>query len=242
MPMRQLACALSALCLACGASTESDGAPGGAGVGDPPQVVGSWHTCRERLELRTDLSWELRNLVEGCTSRGDYTLEGRFLSRTTESSDCTSAPANVSKVEVVRTATRLVLFHPDFGGGAASFVSDSEPRLRYRLTGQGAAPPANGQSVLRVVGRRQDGPVSACHWSADGQCGGLFACNGSVEQWQLDAGELTAKLGCTGSCPCAAVLTGSEGTEGNISGTFLGADCNATFTGTFDAEAITDAP
>lgn len=229
-----------ALVCACGASTESDDAP--IDPGAPPKVVGDWHRCSERLSLRTDLSWELRDLRAGCSSRGSYALEGRLLSRVTASSDCATAPADVSNVEIVRTTSRLVLFHPAFGGGAASFVADSEPRVRYRLTGTGTAPPANGQSIVRVVGRPSDGPVSACHWSEDGKCGGLFACNGSVEQWQLEAGTLTAKLGCTGMCPCAAVLSGKADADGTVSGTFLGADCNATFTGSFDAEVIADDP
>ncbi len=238
--MRHWVWAAAVLCVSCGASTESDEA--GPEPGDPPRVVGDWHTCSERLSLAADRSWQLHRLREGCASRGSYELQGRLLSLVTGSSECASAPKNLSQVEVVRTGTRLVLFHPDLGGGAASYFADSEPRLRYRLTGQGAEPPANGQSIVRVVGRSGAAATSACHWSEDGQCGGLFSCSGGVAQWQLSAGKLTAKLGCTGDCPCAAVLSGTEDADGHIDGTFLGADCNATFSGAFSAEAIPDEP
>lgn len=232
------------MALGCGASTETDAPRSDAGPNHDgtPAIVGTWHTCRERLVIQADGKWSTQRSFPDCTSSGGWVQTGRLVSLTLADSDCADPPVVVQDAEVVRTATRLVLFHPSYGSGAQSWISDSEPRAVYALSGQGPEPPANGSSRVRLVGDRAKGPISACHWSTDGECGGLLSCSGSVEQWQLQEGALVAKLGCTGGCPCAAILQGTEDAQGRIDGTLLGADCNSTITGTFVALPQSDLP
>lgn len=220
------------LTASCGASTESDErrAPGTVAL------VGVWHSCAAHLSFEADGTWTYHDEKAGCDASGSWLLDGDRVDLSIAPGNCESAPTAATGVQVVRNQSTLALVYPS--GKIAAFLADSAPRTRYRLSGQGGDPPVTGESILRIVGDDASGYRSACYWSADGACGGLLSCNGSVEQWQVQDQSLIAKLGCGGGCPCAAILEGKEDAAGALSGTFLGADCNHTFEGTFQAEPL----
>ena len=221
------------LCVAlagCGASTETDATPSGTDVS--VDLLGTWHTCSSRLTFTSDGSWSFTDDKRGCGATGTWSGSGDHVDLASSAAGCDSAPTAASSVQVVRTKTSLALVYPS--GEIAAFAANTSPRTRYRLTGEGGTPSIGGASILSLVGAA-DAYQSACYWSEDGACGGLLSCNGSVEQWTLSGAALVGKLGCGGECPCAAIFQGEEQEPGHLKGTFQGADCNMTFSGTFDA-------
>jgi hypothetical protein len=179
-------------------------------------------------------TWAFADEKSSCAAEGTWAGSGDHIDVTPAVGDCPSAPQGASGVQVVRTKTTLSLVFP--GGEIQSFIADSQPRRRYRLTGDGGEAPTGGTSILRIVGDDSAGYQSACYWSEDGACGGLLSCNGSVDQWTIENKVLTGKLGCGGGCPCAAIFEGQEVQPDHLAGTFLGADCNKTFSGGFIPE------
>jgi hypothetical protein len=235
--MSRFAFAMGVLLVAgCGASTETDAGPKTTDVS--VDLLGSWHTCSEQLTFTSAGAWSFADEKRGCTAEGTWAGSGDRIDLVPTKGDCASAPEGASDVQVVRTQTTLTLVYP--AGRIDSFIGVSQPRVRYRLTGDGVEPPTGGASILRIVGDESSGHRSACYWSEDGVCGGLLSCNGSVDQWTLEGTVLTGKLGCGGGCPCAAIFEGQQLEPGHLKGTFLGADCNKTFSGGFDAIVIAE--
>jgi hypothetical protein len=220
----------SLLALGCSGSTES------VAVKGKVEVAGVWHDCASRLELADDASFELDRLIHGCSESGSYALHGEVLTLDFKESSC-KEPSSQRVAEVVRLPDRLVLVSSE---SVDTLYADGVPRQRYELTGNGSGPPANGTSIVRLVGEPGSPGSSRCYFSADGACGGFLSCGGSVDVWQLDGAAFVGKLGCGGSCPCAALLEGQAAGDGSISGSFSGLDCGASHSGTFVAQPVSD--
>lgn len=199
-------------------------------------VTGSWHHCGATLELGQDGRFTRTHLIASCSESGSYTLDGSVLSLSFDQSSC-AEPTLSFAAEAVRVDARLVLVKPD---STETYFDASIARARWEVTGKGAGAPANGTSIVHIVGDPAVGAFSACYWSADSACGGLLSCGGRVETWELDADSFIAKFGCTGSCPCAAVLQGKPDAVGGIDGVFSALDCGSTYQGTFVAKPLAE--
>jgi hypothetical protein len=199
-------------------------------------VTGSWHHCGTTLELGQDGHFTQTRWIASCDESGSYALQGSVLSFSFDQSSC-AEPTLSFAAEAVRVAERLVLVKQD---GTETFYAAPIARARWEITGKGVGLPANGTSIVRIVGDPVTGPFSACYWSADGACGGLLSCGGSVDTWELDADSFIAKLGCKGSCPCSALLQGKPDAVGGIDGVFTAFDCGATYDGTFLAKPLAE--
>jgi hypothetical protein len=233
---------LVALISGCGASvetgpSESNDAGGDVAVARPKSVdiVGTWHVCSERLSIAADGTWKNDRLREACNESGHYQLDGEVLDSFVDQSTCTKPSQTTTGIVVVRTESRLHFIHATF---SKAYFADSVPHTRYRFTGKGVKPQANGNSIVRVVAENGNG-ASACYWSEDGACGGAFSCGGVVDWWSLTGSDFKARFGCTGDCPCATILTGTD-SGGPISGSFDGLDCQGPYDGTFDATVLPD--
>jgi hypothetical protein len=231
----RLGWSLAALALVgCGGSSEVVGSSSDAGA--DLDVTGSWHQCGTTLELEQDGTFTRTRLTASCSESGSYVLDGNVLSLSFDQSGC-AEPTPSFGAEAVRVDARLVLVKPD---STETYFASSIARARWEVTGKGEGAPANGTSIVHIVGDPAVGPFSGCYWSADGACGGLLSCGGSVESWQLDADSFIAKIGCKGNCPCAALLQGEPDAVGGVDGAFTALDCGSTYQGTFVAKPLAE--
>jgi len=215
------------LVLGCSGNTESQTGP--MASGPDLDVAGTWHDCGSRLALGSDGSFVLERLLGACKQEGLYSVSGDQVTFDYQTSTCATLSPKVT-VEAVKLAGRLVLVAPD---GTDTYFSESAPRARFELTGKGTGNPGNGTSIVRIVGDPSAPPFSGCYYSADMSCGGFLSCGGSVDEWQLDEAKFVAKLGCTGPCPCSAVLQGSPSASGDVPGFYDAIDCSGAYSGTF---------
>ncbi len=197
-------------------------------------VTGAWHQCGGRTTFAADGSFRTERFVQECEETGTWQIEGdsfdRFVSHTTceRSSDLRGAVA-------VRRPDVLLLFHEQLHNGRLELVADQAKRQQWRIEGPDPFDGSLRSTIARIVGVPGEGVASACYWSADGECGGLFSCSGSISQWDIADGKLVGSASCSGDCPCGAALSGTLQSDGTLVGKYFAAACDKSVEGTFTA-------
>jgi len=195
-------------------------------------VLGRWHDCANTLTFEPDGSALRLEHRTGCLTTGTFDVSGRTLEIAWEASAC--AEATRWTRELVRTERGFVAVDPSTGT-TSRLADDATPREHLELVGDGGE-----RTIVRVVGTPGMGLGSGCYWSADGTCGGLFSCGGSLALWSYEGEMLSASAQCGGSCACGARLTGMRDASGVITGTYSGANCERVLSGTFVATPVAE--
>ncbi|MBX3275670.1 MAG: hypothetical protein KF729_35750 [Sandaracinaceae bacterium] len=218
------------LLLGCGTSiVTTDGA-----VPATLDVVGSWHECSTSTTYRADGTAHVVDHRRGCEREGTWALDGEWLETQYEAGTCES-PASPSRRRALRVAEGLVLVDPA-SGRARHLAGDETPRGLWRVEGVG--PDEGRATIASVVGDPETTFGSGCYWSADGECGGLFSCSGSVVVWELSAERFSAATACSGGCPCGAVIEGGARDDGTLYGDYRGVNCERSYEGALVARRL----
>jgi|GEM_PF-3267928 len=203
-----------------------------AGAPTNVDVVGAWHSCAERYDFAADGRYVRRDLRRACEASGVYAVAGRRLTMAVDGDTCVpSAVGRVDDFEVSLGAGGLVLLGGE--GRVVKLADDATPRFEWSVVGETNGAP--GATTLRVVDPARGPFSSACYWSADRRCGGLFSCGGSVLNWRVSGAEFLAQTSCDGLCPCVAMSVGSVDPDGTVRATFNAVSCRAQSAGSFTA-------
>jgi hypothetical protein len=203
---------------------------------DPPgtiDVAGRWHDCASTLTFAEGGAATLADHRRGCTASGTFDVDGNVLEVTWPDAAC--AREDHWLREVVRPDGALVLVDP-LTAGIARYGDDATPRSRWLF--ESADPPRS--STVRIIGTPGVGVGQGCYWSTDGGCGGFFSCSGTVLGWTEDTTTVHATTGCSGECPCGAVLDGTALSDGSFAATYRGASCEMPLEGAFTMTRLED--
>lgn len=202
-------------------------------AGAPPNVdvVGAWHGCSERYDFAVDGRYVRSDLRRACETSGVYAVAGRMLTIEVDRDTCVPAAVPSVEYEASLGAGGLLLVGAE--GRVVRLANDATPRLEWSVVGETNGAP--GSTTLRVVDPARGPYSSACYWSADRRCGGLFSCGGSVLNWRISGAEFLAQTTCDGPCPCVAMSVGSVDPDGTVRATFNAVTCRAQSAGSFTA-------
>lgn len=211
------------LTTACGAHSLEGSDAGVAEV----DVVGSWEQCASTLTLDATGDAIREDHKHGCSATGAWSLSGDTLRIDWMGGDCEPGGSGVETLRALRSSSGLTLVDPSTGE-ARELAGLSIDVTTWRLVSD------DGHvSIARVVGTPGDRFGSACYWSEDGACGGIFSCSGDIQQWLVEpSGRFTATTTCGGDCPCASVVIGAEQADGTIEASFDGVSCAGSIGGT----------
>lgn len=196
-------------------------------------VVGAWHECTATITFAADGTATFVSHRAGCTETGTYDVDGNVLEVVWASATCVREEHWIR--EVLRPMGGLVMVDP-ITATSTRLADDATPRSRWLF--ESTDPPRS--STVRIVGSPGLGVGSGCYWSTDGACGGFFSCSGNVLSWASDEATLHATTGCSGECPCGAVLDGTVGADGTFEATYRGASCEAPLDGAFTATPLAE--
>lgn len=190
-------------------------------------VVGSWEQCASTLVLDATGDAARVDHKRGCTTNGAWRLDGDALTIEWASTDCGDGAVGVETQRALRSSSGLTLVN-EATGGASELAGASIDVAEWRLVSD-----AGRVTIARVVGTPGERFGSACYWSEDRECGGIFSCSGSIQQWLVESsGRFTATTTCGGDCPCASLLVGAQLEDGTIDATFDGVSCAGRIEGT----------
>jgi hypothetical protein len=225
-----VSCSLFALPIGCAESRTLDPTPDAPGTID---VVGVWHECTTTLTFAEGGAATLVDHRRGCTETGTFDVDANVLEVVWAGETC-AREAHWMR-EVLRPMGGLVMVDP-ITATTTRLADDATPRSSWLF--ESTDPPRS--STVRIVGTPMVGVGSGCYWSTDGACGGFFSCSGNVLSWSSDADGVHATTGCTGECPCGAVLDGTPATDGTLAATYRGASCEAPIEGAFTMTPLED--